>query len=853
MNRLSILSLAFFFFLNNLAVAQSQERLTVFLETSGSRIEVVEGGIIRNVSSPSQFVVTSTLRQVHKLQVKLFRQASASGPYKSTSINVNTDRNGRAVAFQAYIPLSTEYRIEVYSTAGNTSLRRSFELITSVPTTPTRHPTASAVPTQSPAPTVVAPPVVPPTVAPTSNPNVTAPNPRVITLNATRGDAIVVQEGLPVFVAAVHGYRSLADIRTGEKSFAECFNMDIVRDLSPTGGSTSTFIPKGSPLRAQWEREGDAKKSCYQNIERRLTRLNTSIVGTGSVERASFVFDFTDANGRFNRIEGWNAAHIFNTPGTYSVKVTVTNEAGGIGRTTVPIIVERSIRTTYYVSPGGSDGDGRTPATAFKSIAKAKAVLRENNVELLFERGRTFNIGFEAGFLDITGSNVVVGAYGSGALPKILWTGGVAKSRPDNSVKINIGVSGITIENLELDSSGGLPDALIDNDGHMVAVRNIEVRNTNYFVVARGSADTRKAVGVFVTECRQVSPTEMGEYFVFSQSGSDIVVAGNFSANSKGQHNVRAIDQWNLLNVYSNVLRNTDTDKTGYDSANGMVTLQAGGFGHIARNTFFEGKMEIRPLGAPRSPRGEETVLIRIVNNTYSAAKSQDYATGTGPFIAIRARRVMIANNQVWLSKGPSVASTGVAVEINAAEPDTGQEASDVTIAHNTVVAAGDSAGRQPIKLASAAGIRVSNNLIIMPNYKATGLNMTPMTIPSETSGEYSCNVMAKPNKVGKRAFNPASDGVNSIKKIGTTAQTGLVTMDRWNSLLSARRAGRPADRFENILYDLTTGSSGEFMFVPQVSYRATLSCPLLGSVREDFFGRPRSEGSVSAGAYQME
>jgi hypothetical protein len=75
-----------------------------------------------------------------------------------------------------------------------------------------------------------------------------------------------------------------------------------------------------------------------------------------------------------------------------------------------------------YVSPFGSDAnDGRSPLTAWKSVAKVNSTVIPTGTAVLFERGGTWS----GTTLEVTESGITIGAYGEGARP-IFRDGGVS-------------------------------------------------------------------------------------------------------------------------------------------------------------------------------------------------------------------------------------------------------------------------------------------------------------------------------------------------------------------------------------------------------------------------------------------
>jgi hypothetical protein len=73
-----------------------------------------------------------------------------------------------------------------------------------------------------------------------------------------------------------------------------------------------------------------------------LTGTDLNVTGDtyGTAEvRARWVWTFSDSTGAYNVLEGFNAAHIFETAGTYSVNLAVTNHDGYTGSTSVTVNV----------------------------------------------------------------------------------------------------------------------------------------------------------------------------------------------------------------------------------------------------------------------------------------------------------------------------------------------------------------------------------------------------------------------------------------------------------------------------------------------------------------------------------
>src|SRR5689334_23035562 len=62
-----------------------------------------------------------------------------------------------------------------------------------------------------------------------------------------------------------------------------------------------------------------------------------SALGAGDALNTRFNWDFGDAGSRFNTLTGWNTAHQYSKPGTYTVTLTLTDAAGNRAKTTAMV------------------------------------------------------------------------------------------------------------------------------------------------------------------------------------------------------------------------------------------------------------------------------------------------------------------------------------------------------------------------------------------------------------------------------------------------------------------------------------------------------------------------------------
>ncbi|MBS3077161.1 hypothetical protein J4233_02715 [Candidatus Pacearchaeota archaeon] len=124
---------------------------------------------------------------------------------------------------------------------------------------------------------------------------------------------------------------------------------------------------------------------------------------------------------------GWVAAHVYENPGTYNVKLKTIDDLGQEHNYTqsINVLAEPSGGwITYYFAASGSDSNPCSQTQPCQTWSKAMT-LAGTNVKLLFNREDSFSFSGSLPVLNFPGP-FYIGAYGEGERPKLISQGGAS-------------------------------------------------------------------------------------------------------------------------------------------------------------------------------------------------------------------------------------------------------------------------------------------------------------------------------------------------------------------------------------------------------------------------------------------
>lgn len=356
--------------------------------------------------------------------------------------------------------------------------------------------------------------------------------------------------------------------------------------------------------------------------------------GNGTVLNARYEWSFGDTNNTNrssayddNGERGWIGAHAYDTAGTYTVTLKVTDREGNQFSSTKIVNVAPAPATNYerYVSAGANGlGDGTTASTAWTMSQLLSNMSSLDNKKVMFRKGDTFGVSVPLGgkVIDLTGrTNVTLSSYGSGARPVIQWTGSRVQA---SLINIGNGSSKIRVDGLRLEStfdktSGGLedvygrdpvtkaqvvPDAIsVSGGGVGAAAQDLTFVDLEFVDVFNAINMNGAPSRVLVQDCSTLENNDIRGYFVWNE-GASVALLGNTVLDSTEENLVRGTGDYTDWLISRNTFGNNlvESPASGQqprDNFKASLAMQHGRWGFVTGNTFVGGNVGAGPLNAP--------------------------------------------------------------------------------------------------------------------------------------------------------------------------------------------------------------------------------------------------------------
>jgi hypothetical protein len=538
-----------------------------------------------------------------------------------------------------------------------------------------------------------------------------------------------------------------------------------------------------------------------------------SALGAGNYLTADYQWDFGDPSGSYNKLTGFNASHIYDNPGTYTITLTVTNQLGKTSSVSTQVKVTQDTRRDVYVDNSGNDSNnGLTPQTAVKTVDRSIQLLG-SGVRLLFHTGQTFNVDQS---ISLPYHDVLVGSYGGGSaqpvLNRVTGDGTSIIGMYDNS-------SQIVIQDLTMNSPYPAVGAIADKmaaDGIFPAGTNVAIRRITFLNLDVGVDCDRNPTGTLVQDCTAPLATGLRGVFIWGQ-GTDQVYLGNTVANSTREHDIRTVGTVRQLIAYNN-LTNLDRRPQGdaADYNKGTIDLHRSSFDYVYGNYLYDGELRTGPYGGDGEPDNTGTDWT-VIEQNHVYNYSMQILPGT--------HHLMVRNNVFTVTNDSDITIDPVGG---------GMVSDDINIVNNTGITNGttghflylDATGMPDRQIA------VENNLWIAPN--AVG-------------GESSAIDVADNNL---RAFDTIANNVWQLPASADSWAGGglMYVYPQWGYQQGWITAAKWATE-SNVSHDTFASTSVSSNLTPAVGSIAATGAVSVPGVWNDLYGnlRPASHGSVGA------
>jgi hypothetical protein len=531
----------------------------------------------------------------------------------------------------------------------------------------------------------------------------------------------------------------------------------------------------------------------------------SSTLGSGTPLTDQYHWDFGDLSGtQYDGLDGWSAGHIYNTPGQYTVSLTVTDTNGqsSTALATVNVLSTAALQTIYVAPWGNDNNDGTTQNDPIQSVARANQLLGSNTM-LLFQSGGTYNLENN---ININGyTNVEIGSWGSGAQPILMYDG--PNTYYTQIIASQLGSSNFVINNLTFDSvysnGNGEPNALRFNG------TGITVSNCTFLHLADGMDLSGEPHGVMVQNNSAPDPTTLQAYFAWVAGGDDLFL-GNTVANSVNEHVIRIGGAKHVLISYNNLAN---------ISGKGVVTIQGGAYAYVAHNVL-NGPSGVGPLATAQSGS------LANFNGNFQYAVFEDNFIYNGTFhFQPGSFHTMLRSNVFDGTNEPAIVVEGY-------DSLYGRIVTDAEILGNTVYNSGTYGNFLKVD-DIANGITVADNLYYAPNLQVGNEGASPIYV-----GDSSLE-----------SFNLISHNVWDIGSVPTMyaggvqyvysywwAPQGFLTPSVWNSMPPVND-----DLFESVSMnpDLTISGAD-----PAATYAVAVP-----GLFTDYNGQARGSNNFAVGA----
>ncbi len=432
-----------------------------------------------------------------------------------------------------------------------------------------------------------------------------------------------------------------------------------------------------------------------------------------------------------NRATGAVTAHVFERPGTYTVRLTATDGTHTATRT-IDVIVhdpDTTFATTTTCVSTGTDfagaPAGATLVTATKFDAAVSSALAAGARRVLFKRGDTFTFS-TTNFINATGE-VLIGAFGTGARPVLRATAAGAVA-----VRVPAATPDVRFVDFEVDGQSLVTPcrAITSNDSSFLALR-IFARDLGYLASIGGSHAS-------VVDCEAFNIVGgSGNMPIFAADAFHFFVAGcRFDNNDGGEYNLR-YQGGTYGTIAHNTLRRCGIGKSIFTLRGDSTQVTYLTRYHEIADNLFDGASAtnlsvVATIVPTNKERNEQIADVVFERNVITVSP------GSGSGLMLNANEVTVRNNLVHLNGGGYGWGIFIAWQHNTAGlPIPARN----RILHNTIASESTTGGLMAVAVLNTGALPldtvVMNNFMYAPNVPRAGSNFGngPMVVYDQGTG----------------------------------------------------------------------------------------------------------------------
>jgi len=441
-----------------------------------------------------------------------------------------------------------------------------------------------------------------------------------------------------------------------------------------------------------------------------------------------------------NTATGPVAAHVYESPGLYTVTLTVKDGTNTVVENCVvitvgnPDVVFAATTTCVAVAAPPVAGAGGCPAgaTVVQSSdfdGTISTQLTAGKRRILFNRGETYFVNAAAARIAVPGPGLI-GAYGAGAKPIIQSTGpGGPGTRIAMSSFSAPSTADWRIMDLDLDGQSSPTHVGLSGNGSasQITLLRLDAHDLKFGIIFDPSVLNIFNTPTFTSPMwDQLAIVDSKIERIIGGSGGNGVFHGSarfsFMGNliddtTAAEHGIRS--QYMFKGVISNnTISNIAVGKANITLRGqpfaGTTTLPAGSYSEhiVVSDNLLLGGVSVGIAGTgPQSPGADERVRNQIWERNYFVA-----GPATTLFMSVEGSEITFRNNLLDMGAGSGV-SQGIVVTDGGIIPDP-----DLINVYNNTFFTNDPGIFQAVRLIIGSNIRVFNNLAYAPNTTTFGL-----------------------------------------------------------------------------------------------------------------------------------